>query len=101
DTAESNFAFFEKRQLAEHLSDEVKAKVIECLLPFRHVEQTANLHMMSGSAYGYGTVLTQACIYAAMDHLGIAQYISRIGLALDGNSGNSLQQAKQAWMQHP
>ena len=34
---------FEKRQLAEHLSDEVKAKVIECLLPFRHVEQTANL----------------------------------------------------------
>ncbi|MFX9939175.1 phenol hydroxylase, partial [Acinetobacter baumannii] len=78
-------AFFEKRQLAEHLSDEVKAKVIEYLLPFRHVEQTANLHMMSGSAYGYGTVLTQACIYAAMDHLGIAQYISRIGLALDGN----------------
>ena len=33
--------------------------------------------------------------------LGIAQYISRIGLALDGNSGDSLQQAKQAWMQHP
>ncbi|MFX7152033.1 phenol hydroxylase, partial [Acinetobacter baumannii] len=29
DTAESNFAFFEKRQLAEHLSDEVKGKVIE------------------------------------------------------------------------
>ncbi len=24
-----------------------------------------------------------------------------IGLALDGNSGDSLQQAKQAWMQHP
>ncbi|WP_202745453.1 aromatic/alkene monooxygenase hydroxylase subunit beta [Acinetobacter pittii] len=101
DTAESNFAFFEKRQLAEHLSDEVKAKVIEYLLPFRHIEQTANLHMMSGSAYGYGTVLTQACIYAAMDHLGIAQYISRIGLALDGNSGDSLRQAKQTWMQHP
>ncbi|MFW1875303.1 phenol hydroxylase, partial [Acinetobacter baumannii] len=55
DTAESNFAFFEKRQLAEHVSDEVKAKVIEYLLPFRHVEQTANLHMRSGSAYGYGT----------------------------------------------
>ena len=55
--------------------------------------------MMSGSAYGYGTVLTQACIYAAMDRLGMAQYISRVGLALDGNTGESLIPAKQAWMQ--
>ena len=98
DTAESNYAFFEKRQLVENLSDEVKQKIITCLLPFRYVEQTANLHMMSGSAYGYGTVITQACIFAAMDRLGMAQYISRIGLMLDGNTGESLQQAKDAWM---
>ncbi|RKG37559.1 aromatic/alkene monooxygenase hydroxylase subunit beta [Acinetobacter rongchengensis] len=98
DTAESNYAFFEKRQLVENLNDEVKQKIITCLLPFRYVEQTANLHMMSGSAYGYGTVITQACIFAAMDRLGIAQYISRIGLILDGNTGESLQHAKQAWM---
>ena len=99
DIAESNFSFFEKRQLAEHISEDVKAKVIALFLPFRHIEQTANLHMMSGSAYGYGTVLTQACIYAAMDRLGMAQYISRVGLALDGNTGESLIPAKQAWMQ--
>ncbi len=98
DTAESNYAFFEKRFLVENLSEEVKQKIITCLLPFRYVEQTANLHMMSGSAYGYGTVITQACIFAAMDRLGMAQYISRIGLALDGNTGESLQQAKEAWM---
>lgn len=98
DTAESNYAFFEKRQLVDNLSDEVKQKIITGLLPFRYVEQTANLHMMSGSAYGYGTVITQACIFAAMDRLGMAQYISRIGLMLDGNTGESLQQAKQAWM---
>nr|WP_174505729.1 aromatic/alkene monooxygenase hydroxylase subunit beta [Acinetobacter sp. Marseille-Q1620] len=98
DTAESNFAFFEKRNLIENLTDEVKQKIIQSLLPFRYVEQTANLHMMSGSAYGYGTVITQACIFAAMDRLGMAQYISRIGLILDGNTGESLQQAKQVWM---
>ena len=98
DTAESNYAFFEKRQLVNNLSDEVKQKIITGLLPFRYVEQTANLHMMSGSAYGYGTVITQACIFAAMDRLGMAQYISRIGLMLDSNTGESLQQAKQAWM---
>ncbi len=98
DTAESNYAFFEKRFLVENINEDVKQKIITCLLPFRYVEQTANLHMMSGSAYGYGTVITQACIFAAMDRLGMAQYISRIGLALDGNTGESLQQAKEAWM---
>ncbi|AXY60924.1 aromatic/alkene monooxygenase hydroxylase subunit beta [Acinetobacter sp. WCHAc010052] len=98
DTAESNYAFFEKRFLVENISEDVKQKIITGLLPFRYVEQTANLHMMSGSAYGYGTVITQACIFAAMDRLGMAQYISRIGLALDGNTGESLQQAKEAWM---
>lgn len=98
DVAESNYAFFEKRHLVENISDEVKQKIITCLLPFRYVEQTANLHMMSGSAYGYGTVITQACMFAAMDRLGMAQYISRIGLLLDGNTGESLQHAKEAWM---
>ena len=98
DIAESNYAFFEKRALADNLDDTVKAKIIQCLLPLRYVEQTANLHMMSGSAYGYGTVITQACIFAAMDRLGMAQYWSRIGLLLDNNTGESLQQAKQSWM---
>lgn len=86
--------------MVENISDEVKQKIISCLLPFRYVEQTANLHMMSGSAYGYGTVITQACIYAAMDRLGMAQYLSRIGLLIDGNTGESLQQAKDVWMHH-
>lgn len=98
DSAESNYSFFEKRDLVENLSDEVKQKIITCLLPFRYVEQTANLHMMSGSAYGYGTVITQACMFAAMDRLGMAQYLSRIGLLIDGNTGESLEQAKQVWM---
>ena len=82
----------------ENLTEKKKKKIITCLLPFRYVEQTANLHMMSGSAYGYGTVITQACIYAAMDRLGMAQYLSRIGLLIDGNTGESLQQAKDCWM---
>ena len=97
--AESNFSFFEKRGLASVISDELKTKIIRFLLPLRHIEQTANLHLMSGSAYGYGTVLTQACTYAAMDHLGMAQYISRIGLLLDGNTMQSLVDAKRYWLE--
>lgn len=101
ETTENNYAFFEKRHLVDNLSDEVKQKIISALLPFRYVEQTANLHMMSGSAYGYGTVITQACIFAAMDRLGMAQYLSRIGLIIDDNSAQTLDQAKDYWMDHP
>ena len=98
EAAENNYAFFEKRGLAQLIDADIQARIIFALLPLRHVEQTANLNMMSGSAYGYGTALTQACLYAAMDRLGMAQYLSRIGLLLDGNSGQSLAQAKQAWV---
>lgn len=101
DTAESNYAFFEKRNLASLIEESVKTRIITGLLPLRHVEQTANLNMMSCCAYGYGTALTQACLYAAMDRLGIAQYLSRIGLSLDDNSGESLAVAKKAWMEDP
>ena len=96
--AEHNFAFFTKRDCAAHLGDEARQKIIFGLLPLRHVEQTANLNHMSGAAYGYGTAITQACLYAGTDRLGMAQYLSRIGLLLDDNSGSSLVEAKQLWM---
>ncbi len=101
DAAENNYAFFEKRNLAALLDADTVKQIIFALVPLRHVEQTANLNMLSGSAYGYGTTLTQACLYAAIDRLGMAQYLSRIGLLLDGNSGSSLAEAKQAWMDDP
>lgn len=99
ENAESNYAFFEKRNLARHLSDDVKAAVIRYLVPLRHLEHTANLNNMYGAAYGYGTAITQAMLFDGMDRLGIAQYLSRIGLILDGNTGEALADAKQQWME--
>lgn len=99
--AESNFAFFEKRGLAEQLGDAVRSEVIRYLIPLRHIEHTANLNNMYGTAYGYGTAITQALLYDGMDRLGIAQYLSRIGLLLDGNSGEVLKEAKSLWMNDP
>ncbi|MBP6562486.1 MAG: aromatic/alkene monooxygenase hydroxylase subunit beta [Neisseriaceae bacterium] len=97
--AEHSYAFFEKRQLATFLSPALTQTITQCLLPLRHVEHTANLIHLSGSAYGYGTAITQASLFAGMDRLGMAQYLSRIGLLLDGNSGTSLAEAKQAWLE--
>lgn len=99
ESAEHSYAFFAKRQCADHLDAALKARIITGLLPLRHIEQTANLNHMSGAAYGYGTAITQACLYAGMDRLGMAQYVSRIGLLLDDNSGSALAEAKNAWME--
>lgn len=99
--AESNYAFFDKRNLADQLSEELRTQVIRYLVPLRHVEHTANLNNMYGTAYGFGTAITQALLYNGMDRLGIAQYLSRIGLLLDGNSGEALSQAKELWLQEP
>jgi phenol/toluene 2-monooxygenase (NADH) P1/A1 len=99
ENAESNFAFFEKRDLARHLSADKKAALIRYLVPLRHLEHTANLNNMYGVAYGNGTAITQALLFNAMDRLGMAQYLSRIGLILDDNTGDALTEAKQQWME--
>ena len=98
EVTESNYSFFDKRNLADAMSDEVKEKITQIVLPLRHVELAANMNNVFGSAYGYGTVLTQAFLFNGMDRLGIGQYISRIGLLLDGNSGDALSAAKDAWL---
>ena len=64
------------------------------------VEWGANLNNSYITAYGYGTAITQATMFHAMDRLGLAQYLSRIGLQLDGNSGDSLAQGKTLWLEH-
>ncbi|WP_019529165.1 aromatic/alkene monooxygenase hydroxylase subunit beta [Dasania marina] len=101
EAAENNYAFFEKRKLDQLLPAGIKDKLVRYLVPLRHVEHGANLNNMYACAYGTGTTLTQACLYNAMDRLGIAQYLSRIGLVLDGHTGETLAEAKQYWMEAP
>ncbi len=99
EVAESNYSFFEKRNLSDLLSDAVKEKLVRFLIPLRHVEHTANLNNVYGTAYGYGTAITQALLFDGMDRFGIAQYLSRIGLILDGNTGDKLAEAKTYWIE--
>ena len=101
EVTESNYSFFEKRGLAAGMSDELKDKIVRCLLPLRHAVLGANMNNVLCSAYGTATVVTQAFLYNGMDRLGIAQYLSRIGLLLDGNSSESLVAAKDHWMTDP
>ncbi|MCE1240072.1 MAG: aromatic/alkene monooxygenase hydroxylase subunit beta [Azonexaceae bacterium] len=99
EAAESSFDMIEERGLAELLPDELKQLALDILLPMRHVAWGGNMGNAYISAYGYGTVITQPCLYHAMDHLGVAQYLTRIGLVLDGPE--ALATAKEAWMSGP
>lgn len=96
DTAEANFDFVENRGLAATLPEDLRATVLQLLLPLRHVAWGANMNNAAVCAYGYGTAFTQPCIYQAMDQLGIAQYLTRVGLLL--GDVEVLDTAKQSWM---
>ena len=69
---------------------------LDVLVPLRHVAWGANMNNSSVCAYGYGTSFTAPCIFQAMDNLGIAQYLTRVGLLL--GDVESLDEAKRAWM---
>jgi phenol hydroxylase P1 protein len=96
EAAESSFEMIEERGLADLIPAELKQMALDVLVPMRHVEWGGNMGNSYITAYGYGTVITQPCLYHAMDHLGVAQYLTRVGLVLDGP--DSLDAAKDAWM---
>jgi phenol hydroxylase P1 protein len=95
---ERNFAFVEERDLIEKLSPDAREKIERGLLPLRHLHWGSNMNMTEITQRGYGTAVTAPCIFSAGDHLGMAQIVSRIGLELDGQTGASLERAKDLWM---
>lgn len=101
ENAEHDYAFCEKRELLGRLSEAQREQVLRVLVPLRHAELGANMNNSGIAADGFATTVTQLHIYHAMDRLGIAQYLSRIGLMLDGGTGEALDAAKQQWLQAP
>ncbi len=101
DTAEKNFEFVEKHGALAGLPKGLTRRIKAIMLPLRHLEYAANLNNCYISAYGWGAAITNATTFAMMDRLGIAQYLSRIGLLIDGNTGESLSAAKESWMSDP
>mgnify|MGYP003631017463 FL=1 len=101
EVAEHNYAFVDKRDLLDELPDDIKQAVRDILVPLRHVEWAANMNNCQIDCMGYGTTICSVAMFNAMDHLGMAQYISRIGLLIDGNEVTALDAAKKDWMDAP
>ena len=87
-----------QRGLLSDLPAADRERLVQLILPLRHYEWGGNTNMSQVAAYGWGTAITQAASMSMMDRLGMAQHLSRIGLLLDGNSGESLARAKAHWM---
>lgn len=101
ENAEHDFAFCEKRDMLAGLSGANAQLIKQLLLPLRHAEMGANMNNSNIAADGFGTSVTQMHMFHAMDRLGIAQYLSRIGLMLDGGDVGLLAEAKGLWMTEP
>ncbi|MBM7456769.1 phenol hydroxylase P1 protein [Oceanisphaera litoralis] len=98
---ESNFTFVDKNGLLASMPADTLTAALKLLVPLRHYEWGANMNNSFITGYGYGATLTNATMFATMDRLGSAQYLTRIGLLLDGNQGSSLEQARQEWLEAP
>lgn len=99
EVAEKNFNFVDKRNLIDTVQDEARQRAAHIIVPLRHLEYAANLNNCYITGYGFGTAITQATSFNAIDRLGIAQYLTRLGLVLDGNTGIVLDQAKRDWLE--
>jgi phenol hydroxylase P1 protein len=99
DAIESSYDFVQSRGLVAKMSDAVRSKACEVLMPLRHVAWGGNMNNSSMAAYGYGTPFTAPAMFHAMDQLGAAQFITRLGLALDGPA--ILEAGKNDWLNAP
>ena len=101
DAQERNFELVEKRDLLAGLDPAWRERLTHFVLPLRHIAWAGNTNNASICAYGYGAPITSAAGMHMMDALGVAQYISRIGLVLADNETTLLDAAKDAWMTAP
>jgi phenol hydroxylase P1 protein len=95
------FEFAEKQGMFDDVPEGARARLNAGLIPLRHYEWGGNRLDWSVCDRGFGTPITSAAAFSAMDRLGAAQLITKAALALDNQTGDSLGPAKQAWLEAP
>lgn len=93
---EASYQFVESRDLIGKMTDAMRTKACEVLMPLRHVAWGGNMNNCQITARGYGAPLTAPALMHGMDQLAVAQFLTRLGLALDGPE--ALSAGKHAWL---
>jgi phenol hydroxylase P1 protein len=96
ETAEGDFDLVDQLGLAASYPAAGRDAALKVFLPLRHVAWGANINDSYVAAYSYGIAIAQATCYASMDQLGIAQYVTRLGMAF--GDVDALAEAKAAWL---
>lgn len=96
---EANYQFVEQRGLIEKMPAGPRELACRVLMPLRHAAWGGNMNNTAVCAYGYGTAFTAPAMMHALDHLGAAQYLTRLGLALEGPE--ALDAGRRAWLDDP
>lgn len=99
DAMEANYQFVEQRGLVDKMPAALREQTCRVLMPLRHVAWGGNMNNASVCAYGYGTAFTAPAMMHALDHLGVAQYLTRLGLTLEGPE--ALEAGRHAWLHDP
>ena len=94
---ESSYPFVESRGLIAKMPDALRAKACEVLMPLRHVAWAGNMNNCQVCSRGYGTAFTAPAMFHAMDQLGVGQYLTRLGLALE--EPGALDAGKKDWLE--
>ena len=98
---DNSFELIEKHNLLNSVPAAVLDKVRKVLIPLRHVEYGANMNNQDICDRGYGATITSVASFNGFDRIGMAQYVARIALLLDGNEETTLIAAKAAWLDAP
>lgn len=99
DAVEASYQFVESRGLVSRLPSDLIARICSQMMPLRHVAWGGNMNNAFICAYGYGTSFTAPALFHALDHLGVAQYLTRLGLTL-GDAG-TLEAGRVVWLDDP
>ena len=99
DAVASTLDYLDSRDLLSRLPDAWSSVMGELLVPLRHYESGAQMVSCEIARFGFGTTITQCAAYAAVDRIGNAQALSRVGIALDGGTAALLTDAKRRWVE--
>lgn len=96
-----NLTYVAERGLLTAMPQSWHNLLARIVLPLRYYEAGAQLIFVAGARFAYGSTIEQCMSYAAFDRIGNAQLISRIAIALGGNTDEALAPTKRAWQEHP
>jgi len=87
--------------LLERTPENWQQLIAEVIIPLRHYESGAQMLYAWACRQSYGATIAQCCSYEGFDRIGNAQLISRVGIALGGQTSSVLKAAKAQWIEGP